>query len=69
MKLSKIVKRVDQLRDVASETPPDHLKCSELERELWAEVLHAFSMGKGSEAKAAAALETENITFQRNRAF
>lgn len=67
MKLSKIVKRVDLIREKAAEVPVDNPMCTALERELWSEVLHAVAMGRGSEAKAAAALETEAIQFERTR--
>lgn len=65
MKLAKIYKRVDELRKFASEFPTEHAICSAMERELWAEVLHDFAMGKGTPAKAAAATETETIQFNR----
>lgn len=66
MKLSKIVKRVDQLTEVASAFPVDHQRCAAMERELWEDVLHAFAMGKGTEAKAHAALETTQLQFNRS---
>lgn len=65
MKLSKIVKRVEEIRDQASKFPISHQTCVLMENELWAEVLHDFAMGKGSEAKAHAALETQAIQFSR----
>lgn len=66
MKLSKIIRRVDEIRDQAAKFPVDHAFCACMERELWAEVLHQFAMGKGSAAKAQAALETQAIEFGRN---
>lgn len=65
MKLSKIVKKVDQIKELAAEMPIDHEVCTLLEHELWEQVLHATAMGKGSEAKAAAALETTKLPFLR----
>lgn len=65
MKLSKIVSRVEQIKELASQFPIDHHKCAALEHELWNDVLHSFAMGKGSEAKAFAALETNGVEFIR----
>jgi hypothetical protein len=65
MKLSKVIKAVDHLRDVAAEFPQDAERCRQLEMELWAQVLHDDATGKGSPAKSAAALETRVIKFDR----
>lgn len=65
MKLSKIIKRVEQIRELTTEVPVDHEKCAALEFELWGDVLHATAMGKGSEAKANEALETLKLSFKR----
>lgn len=65
MKLSKIVRRVDQIRELTAEVPVDNEKCAALEFELWGDVLHEDSMGKGSPAKSAAALETLKLPFKR----
>lgn len=67
MKLSKIVKRVEQIGELASQFPVDHELCATLEYELWGDVLHATAMGNGSAAKAYAALETLKMKFNRRR--
>lgn len=68
MKLSKIVKRVEEIRELAALPFHDEETLHGMEDALWRDVLHDFAMGKGTEAKAAAALETEAIEFTRYRA-
>lgn len=65
VKLSKIIKRVEQIEELSRQFPIDHEKCAMLEFELWGDVLHATAMGKGSEAKANAALDTLKLEFNR----
>lgn len=65
MKISKLLKRIEQLREEASQFPVDHERCRQLEWELWRDVLHADATGNGSPAKTAAALDTLKIKFDR----
>lgn len=65
MKISKILRRVEELRARASDFPIDHEMCRQLEWELWRDYLHADATGKGSPAKAAAVSETTAIKFDR----
>lgn len=65
MKLSKILKRVEQIKEKAAEFPVDHELCTQLEWDLWRDVLHDDATGKGSPAKSSAALETADLKFER----
>lgn len=65
VKMSKILKRVEQLQECAAAFPQDAERCRQLEWELWRDYLFAEAVGKGSPAKAAAVADTTKIKFDR----
>lgn len=61
MKLGKILKRIEQLRELAAEFPVDSPRVRDLKDEILAEYVHDCAMGKCSPGKAAALAEVFEI--------